>query len=245
MTDGRFGASCLSRWFPIVKAAGLPVPKTVMVKAPDLSSWLDLKRDGDPATGFESFFAQLAGAAKAVGGYPIFLRTGQGSGKHEWSRTCFVPDEQSLPGHAYAIFDWSHMVDMLGLPTDVWAVREMLKTEPAFYAFDGNMPVTRERRCFVRDGKVICRHPYWPAEAIARDRPPDRKNWRECLMELNSDRPGDDETLTTLAARVAAIMPGFWSVDFLHTKDRGWVLIDMAEGGVSFHWPECPNGRSR
>jgi hypothetical protein len=235
--------SCLSHWFPIVQAAGLPVPKTVIVRAPDLSPWLTRKPDEtlDSNREIGAFLDDLHIAAHEVGPYPIFLRTGHGSNKHEWVDTCWVPNAGALSEHAYALFEWSHLVDMLGLPTDVWVVRELLKTSPAFYAFEG-MPITRERRLFVRDGKTVCAHPYWPADAIAHGRPPDRKNWRECLMKMNADRPGDAEEIVGLAERAAAVLPGFWSVDFLHTTDRGWVLIDMAAGERSFHWNDCPRG---
>jgi hypothetical protein len=233
--------SCLSYWFPKVQAAGLPVPKTVIVKAPDLSPWLELKRGESLTKGFDGFFNDLARACAEVGGFPVFLRTGHGSGKHEWQDTCFVPNFDVLPEHAYAIFEWSHMVDFLGLPTDVWAVREFLETEPAFHAFD-EMPVTKERRYFVRDGEVICRHPYWPEAAFEGRSFPSREDWREKLAVMNSESPEEVEELTALSRRAAAAVPGFWSVDWLRTKNRGWVLIDMAEGERSFHWDGCPNG---
>lgn len=243
--------SCLSYWFPLVRDAGLPVPKTAIIQAPDLSPWISRKSGESLTSGFDGFFNDLARACAEVGGFPVFLRTGHGSGKHGWKDTCFVPNFDVLPQHVYAIFEWSHMVDMLGLPTDVWAVRELLKTEPIFKAFD-DFPVTKERRYFVRDGEVICRHPYWPEAAVEEGSPRllskplqidlPITDWRERLAEMNAETPEEVEELTALSRRVAKSVSGFWSVDWLWTADRGWVLIDMAEGERSFHWAGCPNG---
>ena len=34
--------------------------------------------------------------------------------------------------------------------------------------------------------------------------------------------------------------PGFWSVDFALTWDKGWVMIDAARGEISWHPESCP-----
>lgn len=234
-------SSCLSWWFPKVEAAGLPVPKTLIVRAPDLSPWLE-RKDGetlDSNREIGDFLDELHVAALRVAKYPIFLRTGLGSGKHHWKSTCFVRDATHLSDHAFALFEWSHMVDMIGLSTKVWVVRELLKTEPAFLSFEG-MPVTKERRWFVSNGEVQCKHPYWPAGAVEEGKP-DAADWRERLTALNAEGQGEAEELAALSKRVAAVVPGSWSVDWLWTTDHGWVLIDMAEANRSFHWPGCRN----
>ncbi len=48
-------------------------------------------------------------------------------------------------------------------------------------------------------------------------------------------------TLTMLTERAALHLPGYWSIDWLWTTDRGWILTDMAEGDRSFKWdPDRP-----
>lgn len=117
--------------------------------------------------GWPEFLTRLEAAGDLIG-WPVFLRTGQGSGKHQWKRTCYVQDAGELPYHVAALVEWSHLVDMLGLPTYVWAVRELLPVEPiCTLPRYGDMPLTKESRVFVRDGKVLCSHSYWPEGAIA------------------------------------------------------------------------------
>jgi hypothetical protein len=39
-----------------------------------------------------------------------------------------------------------------------------------------------------------------------------------------------------MTQQVSGAVPGFWSVDWLHTVDRDWVLTDMADGDKSYRW---------
>ncbi len=141
-------STCLSTWFPVVEAAGLPVPKTEIIRAgegvePDLFTVVGDGLAGDGRV--KLLCDEIAAAADRVG-WPCFLRTGQGSGKHDWNRTCYLERREDVTAHVCALFEWSQMVDFLGLPCNVWVVRELLKTEPAFHAFSGRMPITREFR---------------------------------------------------------------------------------------------------
>jgi hypothetical protein len=170
-------------------------------------------------------------------GYPFFLRTGYGSGKHEWARTCFVPNPDVIPKHIVNLVEWSALVDFAGLPTNVWAVRELLETDAVFTAFLG-MPIARERRYFISDGKVVCHHPYWPPDSI---HSACQADWREAVDRLNVETRLEVHTLTHLSERVAAHFEGAWSLDWLLSR-YGWYAIDMAEAGRSFHWPGCPTG---
>lgn len=188
-------------------------------------------------------------------GYPAFLRSGLTSGKHNWRRTCYVEGPEYLNGSIRAICEYSEMVDIFGLPTDTWVLREMLKTSSLFTAFEG-MPVARERRYFVVDGEVVGHHPYWPPEAIAGDdesnipelrdqHRADTDDWREKLEHLNTDTETDLTTLEALTLKVGAVIPGAWSVDWLWVAERGWVLIDMAWAEESFVWWDHPDAPKR
>lgn len=236
----------LSYWFPIIQAAGFRVPKTVIVKATENEiNGLWQRLDGDYSTKIDSLFDRLYAASyevghSAVNSQPIFLRTDFTSGKHDWKRTCFVEEVCELPKHVFALAEFSACADFLGFPFDTWVVREFLKTSPAFHAFSGEMPITREFRFFVRDGEIEHWQPYWPPDAIADYAPADVPDWRGRLAKLN-DPTGDYAELFSLSHQVARVVPGYWSVDWLLTTDRGWVLTDMAEGENSFRW-DVENG---
>jgi len=190
-------------------------------------------------------------------GLPCFLRSGQTSGKHEWRDTCFLPsdDREVIAHHLYEVVVYSHTADFMGMPCDVWAVREMLPTVPVGTAYRG-MPVCREFRYFIGGGKILCRHPYWPRDAVPGltdeqyaklceppetiERPPRPKPTSkiEQIREYHRGLPDDataDEIVLAVAER---FMEAEWSVDLLWTE-RGWFVTDMARAEDSWHWPEC------
>jgi hypothetical protein len=170
-------------------------------------------------------------------GTPFFLRTGQTSNKHDWKESCFVEDIESLPLHIQNIFEHSLMANMEGgWPINIWAVREMIPTEPYFYAFSGNMPITKEMRIFFNKGKILCTHPYWPKdsfEGIA------EKGWEEKYKNLIKFNDKEFEQIIASTSMIAQHFEGFWSIDWLRGKDNTWYATDMALGEDSYHYPAC------
>jgi hypothetical protein len=63
--------------------------------------------------------------------------------------------------------EFSEIADMMGMPWDTWVVREFLPTSPiGVCPRYGDMPVCREFRYFINDGRYVCSHPYWPKDSI-------------------------------------------------------------------------------
>lgn len=234
--------SCLSKWYPAVsRIDGIKTPITEI-----LTTTLDLERlifeDKKPQH-WDLFISTLERMA-AKTGYPAFLRTGLTSDKHSWLDTCYLANKKRIEAHVFRLIEFSVNFD---LPTDTWVMREMLDIKAMFFAFNG-MPVTTERRYFIRDGKVICHHPYWPAEALDSDYArPDEIEWKHMLEVDNAihDHPTEAGYLKFQSERVSDRVPGFWSVDWLlasgGSKGAGWYLTDMGDGHQSYHWPGCPN----
>lgn len=228
----------MTYWFPLLEAAGLPVPRTKSVTMPPelcrsiLMVLYGEKPDLDPRE--HPFIAELRSAVDEIG-TPCFLRTEMTSAKHSWDKSCFVADADSLIKHVYAIAEFSECADFCGLPYKTWFVRELLPSIKFGVCprYD-NMPVAREFRFFVEGGAIQCFHPYWPLEAL-RDggwKGSDSKYFELC-------RPGaDEEEIRALAVKVSNAIEGAWSVDLLQTK-KGWYVTDMAEAHKSYHWEGC------
>jgi hypothetical protein len=224
----------LSFWFPLIKAAGLPVPKTQIVGiSPDEDRSMVLLLDGNLPPCWEDLINRIEVSAEAFG-YPFFLRTDFTSNKHDWDDSCCVRNPAKLSHHVENLIAFSEMADMFGgVPVGAFVLREMLPTVPAFYAFNG-MPIVREFRVFVRDGLVEHIQPYWPPEAIERSIiEPSLKSWRTALQMMSVLDDETKQVLTRLALQANAAVPGYWSVDFLDVSGC-WVLTDMAEGDLSF-----------
>jgi hypothetical protein len=250
--------SCLSYWLPKLLEASVPVPRTETVRTgADLVGLLESKTPD----GFDALLQELHRAALAVGGYPSFLRTDHGSGKHDWRHTCCFPGPEDLARHVGALVDWSAESDFLGLLTDVWVVRELLPVRPvAVLPRYGDMPLVLEVRGFVADGHRTCFHPYWPARAIPDGlvgRPgllPEEEEAQDAAERLKRAEPlfrqvGEGVTEERTAAlhlidRVATVFrgEGAWSLDLLLT-DRSWYVTDLSGGsGALFPLDGVPGG---
>jgi hypothetical protein len=226
--------NCLTYWHPKLVAAGLPTPRTEIVDAGE--GWRELANvlDNPPCQPFLPLIQDIWAAAERLGGYPLFLRTGQGSGKHQWRDTCYLASENDVSRHVVALIEWSECVDMMGLPYRYWCVREMLPTMPVGVCErHGGMPVNREFRVFVDGGRACCCHPYWPRAALEQG---------GCkLSDADYDHlynPVAATIATPLAALAGSVLGGRWSVDLLETRN-GWFICDCAEAARSFHWPGC------
>ena len=237
----------MSYWFPLIEAAGLPVPKTKFVEMTDTCRrmiWdlFDGKSSGNPEP--EPFFAKIAEAANEIG-YPCFLRTDHTSNKHSWKRSCYLTAEQDIPPHVCEIAEFSECCDMMGIPWDTWAVRELLPTIPYGYCSRyGDFPVCKEFRFFVNEGDVQCWHPYWPISALQDGKWEVDADESTAYADLCSVDYDTLLHLKNLASRAGVACGGSWSVDLLETE-RGWFLTDMAEAHKSYHWEGCEHGNKR
>lgn len=235
----RENRTCLSYWFPKIKEAGLPVPRTWFYRMDeqagrDIFSVFDGKPMGPAAVKWMSEFKSVA----QTFGLPCFLRTGQTSNKHHWKDTCHLADIDNLEKQVINLIEFSECCDMMGIPWNVWVLRELLPVEPIFHAFYGRMPIVREFRCFAVDGKIRCVHPYWPERSIEENNP-SVVDWCERLEFANRLDECRRREVESLAADASRACGGAWSVDVLWTN-RGWYVTDMAEAARSFHWDGCP-----
>jgi hypothetical protein len=174
-------------------------------------------------------------------GVPFFLKRGNFSGKHCWKDACFVDssDPEVIIRHMTEIAVDAEM--FWCDPEYCFVARAMIPTKSAFKAFWGEMPVTKERRYFIRDGQVEFHHPYWPPFSIETERGElltQEPNWKALLAEVNRETPEEVEYLTEQSRKIASALPGYWSVDWLQDVDGNWWLIDMADGDTSFRWEE-------
>jgi len=238
--------NCLSYWFPLLVEAGLPLPSTLVAQT-DVTL-LELL-DGKTPDGWQSFRDSLHDAIMEIGGYPIFLRTGHTSGKHRWRNTCYLSSPEFILQHVVNLVEVSECAGIIGLPCDVWVVRELLPTEPIckLPRYCG-MPLCREFRCFARGGEVLCMHPYWPYQAVLKGTiecgRPMPKGLHGKWQEMCRLSPPDLHAIHSIAQRASQVVEGEWSVDILWTS-RGWYLIDMALAEDSWHWLDCPRQNTK
>ncbi len=216
-------------WYPKIKKLDIPQPKTELYIFPkeDLKYLYQEK--------FKLDMNKIKKVANKIG-YPLFIRTDLASGKHSWKESCYVKKEKDLERHIMEVIEFNLCADIMGLNFKALYFREFIPMDSRFKAFWGEMPVNPERRYFVKDGEVICHHPYWIEDAI---RNPSVKNWKEILKEINTETKNELNLLIFYAEKIGKVVEGFWSIDFCRAKDGMWYMIDMATGESSWHKEDC------
>ena len=227
-------------WYPKLKDLGIPTPKTEIVELKNQHSELIPICDGDMSP-LEPNWKEILQKARKIG-FPLFMRTDEFSGKHNWKKTCYVEKEENLKQNIYHLIEDSFCADVVGLPIRAIVLREFIPMKTLFTAFYGDMPVNPEIRFFIKDGEVLCWHWYWIEDAIEKGTPKDKLpfDWRYRLEDAKKKYlTGNDLLwLTNDVRKIAKKFDGYWSVDFCMSKDNRWILIDMAEGHKSWH-PNC------
>ena len=228
----------LAYWYPVLQTINMRTPKTVIVHTGGVN--LEELTEGKKPDGLDVFLKRMKAELKNFT-FPVFLRTGMTSYKHDWKNTCYLEKEKDLLNHIAKLTEASIIANIAGFPFDYsfWVIREMLETEPIFHSFSGQMPITKEYRFFIKDGKVQCYHPYWPKEAFEIMNVKLTKEKNKKLKEIQKLDKEDEEELKAMANYIAQYFKGYWSVDFLKTKSGLWYCIDMATGDRSYHWSEC------
>lgn len=251
--------SSMLYWLPKIQGLDIPMPKTEILELPKWNIF-DILGKEPWSTELEkvvnNFTTRLKEAAVNVQRHeasPVFIRTDQCSGKHEWRYTCFVENIHHIREHLFRLLENNEMVGWMSFTDKAIAVREYIPLESSYVAFHGQMPVAKERRYFIRDGIIECRHEYWVEDAIRCDMKHGKfdkitksikpkmpeSEWLPKLRELNRQTADEVKTLSGYALQVAEVLDGYWSVDFAKAKDGRWLLIDMARGELSYHLEDC------
>jgi len=232
--------SSMLYWHPKIGDLDIPQPATMIMNVGHVSekNWCDfIDGKGIP------FDVEMLRRICLNMGYPVFVRTDQASGKHDWKNSCFIEKEAKLLGNLRNIIEFSFMADIVGLSIQALVVRKYIPMANLFTAFYGDMPVNPEIRCFVENGSVQCWHWYWVEEAIAESKPPSVKNWKKILDATQRTLKTTDLQQVLCFAEIVAKKfknDGYWSVDFCKSQGGPWILIDMAEGARSWHLATCP-----
>lgn len=222
-------------WYPRVKKLQIPQIKTEVVKAGHKPLY-DLLVKENPLP--KNISDELNKAMDRIGKFPMFMRTDQASGKHNWERTCYLKSRESFDKNLAMLLEEHEMQNMAGeLGYDAIIFRELLDLETAFTCFYGNFPINKEVRCFIKDGKIQDIRNYWIRKAVDEGEPED-KDWESKLAKLKKYSKKDLDEIKRQLALVCDEFSEYWSADFAKTKNGIWYLIDMARGEVSYHQEE-------
>ena len=183
-------------WYPLIKDLDIPQPKTEFVSV----------SKGEFAATMEGMPKPLIDRVRAAiekhFNLPVFIRTDQASGKHFWKDSCFYDGKQRLGKHLFNICESNHCADFWGLQFKAMVIREYIPMESLFTAFWGSLPISPERRYFIKAGKILCRHAYWFDEAI---RTSSKENWKELANRIEDLVRGYESSTVQISAEIEAL----------------------------------------
>ena len=220
-------------WYPQVKDVSVPQPRTII---------LEMSKEEKELLDYESLHpGPVRKTEEAIKKYfelPVFIRTDLCSGKHSWEKSCYYDGTRDLENNMLEILTYNLCTDNW---FNAWVIREYIEPASQFKAFK-NMPIGKERRYFIKNGKVIGGDAYWIEEAfidkygsLHSEKLP--LSWKKILAKLNTPDEKEIKTLTEYSQRIANRLDGFWSVDFMLAKDGKWYFIDAAEASRSWIQP--------
>ncbi len=164
--------------------------------------------------------------------FPLFIRTDEMARKRDWENTCYVKNKSKFyPNLKNLVTDNLRC----GEKCRAILIREFIPLEHLFVKFT-SIPVSKERRYFIKDGKILCHHAYWNRIAFENSLTKDEELQ---LKEINKESEEEIKELSTMALKVAKVMKGSWSIDFAKSDSGKWFLIDMATANHSEHPEEC------
>ena len=227
--------SSLLIWYPKIKKLPIPQIKTEIANT-GFKPLYNLVRSNTPLS--DEVKNKLYKAMEKIGKYPMFMRTDQASGKHNWKRTCYIESKNALQKNLATLIEEHEMQNMAGeLGYEAVVFRELLDLETGFNCFYGDFPVNKEVRCFIKNGKVESIRNYWVKKAVEEGDPKD-EHWRIKLEKLKKYSKNDLEEIREQLKEVCKVFKEYWSVDFAKAKNGIWYLIDMARGEVSYQSEE-------
>lgn len=233
-------------WWPLVKDVDVPKPKTIVIPIDDKLAFELLNESKEAYENFRNSegFKKIKEAVIELG-LPVFMRTDQTSGKHDWEHTCFLNslEDNEIISHTKFLVEFSECADIMGLPYNAIVLRQYIRMDNLFINGYHKMPVNPEIRFFVRDGVIECWHWYWIDEAINN---PSTPEWKMIMSATKEDVEGHDIFwLKQDAEKVASKLTGYWSIDFCKGKNNTWYLIDLATGEHSWHPKDCKFNKTK
>lgn len=218
-------------WYP--KVEGMPMPKTVMLKVNLRDSRL-LKKGWTrrvwrliySSKYTEELYTKIKEKANEIG-YPLFIRTDLTSHKKD-PKNNTVHDETELLDKVGKLIKFNNKWEQREMRALVF--REYI---PLYIGFHLNgRPVTKERRYYVKDGKVLC---HSERSWISSDRVSTPAEYRPMLKEINTETEDEVKLLTEMAEEFSRRVPDHIAVDFAMSQNGKWLLIEANDAITSWH----------
>ncbi len=154
-------------------------------------------------------FDEVMRRLSAFGDKPLVLKDYVKSRKHEWHEACLIP---SASDRAQVERIVNRFIELQGDDINEGLVfREFVKFQPLANHSKSKMPLTKEFRLFLLDGKLLECFEYWDEGDYTGSRPP--------------------ENIFADVAR--QIQSRFFTMDIARRLDGEWMIVELGDGQVA------------
>lgn len=183
-------------------------------RAHHLPEWYAQLRAHTPAsvwttTGARFELDEVLAMLEPFGDAPLIVKDYVKSQKHRWDEACFIPsarDADAVRRVTTRFIELQAERLVGGL-----VFREFVTLEPLALHSKSKMPLTREFRVFVRDGRPWLSAPYWE----------------------EGDYRGEAVSSELFASQCAQIDSRFFTMDVARRADGRWIIMELGDAQVA------------
>jgi hypothetical protein len=146
---------------------------------------------------------------KVFGDSPIIVKDYVKSQKHYWHEACYIPDASDTKQVERVV---KRFIQLQGDDLNEGLVfRKFIEFEPMVQHSQSGMPLTKEFRVFVLDGKPVFHTKYWS-----------EGNYQDVDIDL-----------TKFANVIQAVQSRFFTMDIARRTDGEWMIVELGDAQVS------------
>jgi len=151
-------------------------------------------------------------ALQTFGDKPVIVKDFVKSRKHEWNEACYIPCASDRHAVERVV---RRFLQLQGEDLNEGLVfREFIEFEPLAPHSKSGMPLIKEFRLFVFDGRIICWTPYWEEGSYG-------------------DNKDDFPPIDTFRHVAQQIQSRFFTMDVARKRDGTWNIIELGDGQVA------------
>ncbi|GCE11032.1 hypothetical protein KTT_08910 [Tengunoibacter tsumagoiensis] len=163
-------------------------------------------------TGFDVSIDEVMKALHVFGDKPVIVKDFVKSRKHEWNEACYIPCASDRHAVERVV---RRFLQLQGEDLNEGLIfREFIEFEPLAYHSKSGMPLIKEFRLFVLDGRIICSTPYWEEG------------------DYGDDKDGFPP-IDTFGHIVQNIQSRFFTMDVARKRDGTWNIVELGDGQVA------------
>jgi len=152
---------------------------------------------------------EIMACLKPFGTRPVILKDFVKSQKHYWQEACFIPSASDREAVERVV---KRFLDLQGDSLNEGLVfREYIEFEPLTTHSKSGMPLTKEYRIFVLDGKPLYIVEYWEEGDYQKSLPP-IDEFRDVMQNVKSR---------------------FFTMDVAKRKDGDWMIVELGDAQVA------------